>query len=66
MPTEFLAALPSDIQQQLSVLEEEDPSFAEAMRVMLWDTYVRSGLPLGHSEHGMHAWWAFGQGTTVQ
>ena len=66
MPSDFLAALPSDIEHHLHQLDDEDPMFADAMRMMLWETYSQAGLPLGPDEANMYAWWAFGQGTTVQ
>ena len=66
MPTDLLPPLPADVQRHLRQLEDEDPMFADAMRLMLWDGYAQAGCPLGRDEHAMHAWWAFKTGTTVQ
>ncbi|GAB5537735.1 MAG: hypothetical protein Rubg2KO_39840 [Rubricoccaceae bacterium] len=66
MPANFSATLPSDVEHHLHQLDDENPLFADAMRMMLWDTYVEAGQPFGANEDGMYAWWAFGQGTTVQ
>lgn len=66
MPADYFAALPSDVEHHLHQLEDEDPLFACALRMMLWDAYVEAGQPFGADEDGMCTWWAFGQGTTVQ
>ncbi len=66
MPSDYFAALPSDVEHHLHQIEDENPMFADAMRRMLWDAYAKAGRPLGPDEAGMYAWWAFGQATTVQ
>ena len=66
MPVDFFAALPSDVERHLHQLDDEDPMFADAMRMMLWDTYTQAGHPFGADEAGMCAWWAFGQSTMAQ
>lgn len=64
----MLAASPllADAGLSLADLDDDDPAFAQALRVLLWDTYQQAGCPLGEAESAMLAWWAFGQGTTVQ
>lgn len=58
--------LPADVREVLSDLTDQDDAFAGALRSMLWDVYLEAGRPLGPDEDAMIAWWAYGQGTTVQ
>lgn len=57
---------PYGFADRLEALDQDDPAFGAALRVMMWDAYTDAGHPLGAEEEAMLAWWGFGVGTTVQ
>ena len=55
-----------DVRLRVLAVADGDPAYADALREMMWDAYVRAGRPLGPTEDAMWVWWSYGQATTVQ